>query len=80
MEREILMDWLIEALEENEGSATIVEVCETIWQNHERDLRARGDLFYTWQYDVRWAAQQLRDRGQMHYEKRGQRNIWILTN
>ena len=45
------------------GEATVVEVAKTIWAKHERDLRASSDLFYTWQYDMRWAAQSLRDRG-----------------
>ena len=34
----------------------------TVWRDHEPDLRASGDLFFTWQYDIRWAAQRLRDQ------------------
>jgi hypothetical protein len=47
------------------GEATVVEVAKAIWTKHERDLKASGDLFFTWQYDMRWAAQSLRDDGKL---------------
>lgn len=62
-EKALLQTWIVDALDALGGSAKIVRVAEHIWGNHEADLRARGDLFYTWQYDMRWAAQQLRDNG-----------------
>ncbi len=43
--------------------ATVVQVCKYIWQHYEQQLRDSGDFFYTWQYDVRWAADTLRKRG-----------------
>lgn len=42
-----LRDWLVDALEENGGQASIVEVCKYIWENHQDELRASGDLFFT---------------------------------
>jgi hypothetical protein len=60
-----LMPWVLEALRELGGSGTVVQVCRVVWQRHEPDLRNSGDLFYTWQYDIRWAAQKLRDSGQL---------------
>jgi hypothetical protein len=57
-----LIVWVEEALLEL-GEATVVEVAKHIWENHEQDLRSSGDLFYTWQYAMRWAAQELRDQG-----------------
>jgi len=42
-----LRDWLVDALEENGGQASIVEVCKCIWENHQDELRASGDLFFT---------------------------------
>lgn len=60
-ERGGLRVWVVEALRQLGGEGTIVQVCHRIWQVHESDLRESGDLFYTWQYDVRWAAQFLRD-------------------
>lgn len=60
-----LMPWVVEALTELGASGTVVQVCKVVWRRHELDLRNSGDLFYTWQYDIRWAAQKLRDAGQL---------------
>lgn len=61
--RDDLCDWVVEALRAKGKRARIVEVCKYIWQHHEKELRKSGDLFFTWQYDVRWAGQKLRDNG-----------------
>ena len=61
--RHDLQEWLVDALRAYGGSATIVQVCEHVWGHHEHDLREAGDLFYTWQYDIRWAATKLRKQG-----------------
>lgn len=58
-----LQEWIVEALRANGGSASLLVVTKHVWQVHEADLRASGDLFYTWQYDLRWAGQLLRDAG-----------------
>lgn len=58
-----LRTWVVDALTSLGGSGSVVEVCEVIWERHEDELREAGDLFYTWQYDVRWAAQVLRNEG-----------------
>lgn len=61
-DKEDLKLWVIQALKEMQGGAgSVVDICRYIWENHEADLRSSGDLFYTWQYDVRWAGQKLRD-------------------
>jgi len=60
-----LEDWVIQALHALDGEAHLVRVAEHIWTNHEADLRASGDLFYTWQYDMRWAAQNLQKAGKL---------------
>jgi len=59
-----LQRWVEEALTSLGGSGTVVEVAREIWLRHEPDLRSSGDLFYTWQYDMRWAAQALRIRAE----------------
>ena len=46
-------------------------------EKHESELRASGELFYTWQYDMRWAAQRLRDTHKLTYADRG-RKVWQL--
>jgi len=60
-----LQDWVQAALKKRGGSAPIVDVAKELWREHEADLRKSGDLFYTWQYDMRWAANRLRGRGLM---------------
>ena len=58
-----LMDWVVQALDQLGGSAEVIEVSKQVWHNHENDLGLSGDLFFTWQYDLRWAAKKLRDSG-----------------
>lgn len=77
--KEDLKDWVVEALKEHGGEASLLEVARTIWDRHEDDLRASGDLFYTWQYDMRWAATKLREEGLLQQTKHGSREPWRLT-
>jgi hypothetical protein len=58
-----LVDRVYDAVRRAGGSATLVGVAQDAWEHHEADLGESGDLFYTWQYDMRWAAQALRDTG-----------------
>jgi hypothetical protein len=76
--RSDLKDWVVEALKANGGSATIPEVAKHIWENHEAELRASGELFYTWQYEARWAANQLRKEHKLQPKPRGDRGQWRL--
>lgn len=75
-----LQQWVEEALTSLGGSGTVVEVAREIWQRHEDDLRHSGDLFYTWQYDMRWAAQVLRDTGRARAASATRRGRWELTS
>jgi len=63
--REKLKIWILDALNEAGQPLSVVEVAKHIWDHHEHDLRASGDLFYTWQYSMRWAAQVLRQEGKL---------------
>lgn len=74
-----LMGWVLEALEARGGNGTVVDVSREIWQRHEADLRASGDLFFTWQYDVRWAAQKLRDAGVLKQSSETAGRAWELA-
>jgi len=74
-----LQTWVEEALRALGGSGTVVEVAREIWLRHERDLRESGDLFFTWQYDMRWAAQALRDTGRAKRASGGRRGLWELA-
>ena len=63
--RDTLMAWVVEALRARGGASNVVGVAQFIWDHHEAELRKSGDLFYTWQYDIRWAAKKLRDLGKL---------------
>ena len=77
--RDDLQDWVIAAVSANGGSASIVQAAEYIWKHHESDLRASGDLFYTWQYDMRWACTRLRERKLIQPAEVSKRGEWRLA-
>lgn len=74
----ILTEWVKEALEQNDGRGSVIEISKIIWKNHEEDLRKSGDLFYTWQYDYRWAATYLRQKGFIKPAYDSPRGVWEL--
>ena len=75
--REDLKVWIVEALEAHGGSGTIHDVAKHIWINRERELRLNERLFYSWQYDIRWAAKVLRDQDVILPPN--QKGIWELN-
>jgi hypothetical protein len=76
--RQDLMNWIADALRDAGGGAKIAEVAKRIWSQHEKELRTSGDLFYTWQYDMRWAAKKLRDQGILVADGLSPRGTWEL--
>ncbi len=78
--RRDLMDWVVDALRDNGGQASIVEIARHMWNHREDDLRGSGDLFFTWQYDMRWAADHLRREGRLRPKPKGDRGPWHLVN
>ena len=76
--RDVLMRWVLEALKAQGGSASVLQVCKWVWSHHEDDLRNAGDLFYSWQYDLRWAATKLRKQGRLAATSREDRGMWRL--
>ena len=76
--RDDLQDWVIQALESFGGSGTIVQVAKHIWENHNSELQSSGDLFYTWQYDMRWAATKLRNSKKILPAEVSQKGQWRL--
>jgi hypothetical protein len=63
--REDLKGWVYHAVKDNARQTSVVNVARHIWEHHEQELRNSGDLFYTWQYEMRWAAQQLRNESRL---------------
>lgn len=76
--RSDLVEWVEDALRRTGGEAGVVEVARAIWDKHEEELRKSGDLFYTWQYDMRWAAQKLRNDGKLAPTDQTKKGRWAL--
>ena len=77
--RQKLPDLLYASLVALGGEATIIEVCRHFWEHYEEVLRNSGDLFYTWQYDIRWAATELRKNGTMLSAEDSPKGLWKLS-
>src|SRR3546814_19087536 len=78
IKREELQAWVIAALKDSGGSATIVQVAQHIWSHHENALRESGDLFFTWQYYMRWACTRLRERTIVRAAAVANSGKWVL--
>jgi hypothetical protein len=76
--KEDLQVWVLDALKQHSGKGTIVQVSRHVWEHHQNDLRESGNLFYTWQYDLRWAANRLRRRKAMRAAEESPSGIWEL--
>ena len=72
-----LKNWVLEALVASGGSARVPDIARHIWDNHEAELRASGDLFYTWQYAMRWSGQVLQREKKL--TKNGEGRTWQLV-
>jgi hypothetical protein len=73
-----LDEWVVEALSELEGSASLVDICRVIWRDHRAELEMSGDLLYTWQYDARWSAHRLRMTARLKPAHESPRGVWEL--
>ncbi|MGA3768638.1 MULTISPECIES: hypothetical protein [Ralstonia solanacearum species complex] len=58
-----MKNWVVEALRASGGKGSPKDVAKFIWDNYQAELRRSDSLLYTWQYDIRWAAQSLRNAG-----------------
>ena len=56
MDRYDLPEVLYSSLDALDGQSDIIGVCKNVWEHYSTNLENSGDLFYTWQYDIRWAA------------------------
>ena len=73
-----LQNWVVAALKSRGGAASIVEVARHIWANHEAELKVSGDLFFTWQYDMRCACTKLREKKIVQAAEVSERGEWRL--
>ena len=79
MIRQDLPDRLENTIRSIGGKGTIVEICKAFWNKYEKELRISGDLFYTWQYDIRWAATELRKSKKMKSAELSEKGVWELV-
>ena len=78
MTRTDLQDCVVNALKELGGKGSIIEIAKIIDNTHRKELKSSGDLYYTWHYDMRWAATQLRRQNIMKPAVRPYNGIWEL--
>ena len=78
-DKDDLKGWVVDAIRAHGGNARLIEVAKHIWQNHNEELKRSGDLFYTWQYDMRWAATVLRKSGVMKSAEMSRAGRWELN-
>ena len=77
--REIMKDWVIEALRTLGGQGDIVDICRIVWEQHEEDIRKSGELLYKWQYEIRWVGTLLRKEGRLLQASQSPKGIWELS-
>jgi hypothetical protein len=80
VDRDDLKPWIVEALKELGGSATLLNVVKKVCEKHQKELRNSGDLFFTWQYDIRWTATSLARKKKMKAVKNSPSGVWELPN
>jgi hypothetical protein len=78
-ESEMLKEWIVEALKSYGGAATMIDISKWIWEEYEQEMRGNGDMFYRWQYAMRWAGTSLRKDGVLQPVDHSDRGIWILS-
>tara|TARA_Y100000589_G_C26777714_1_gene476447 strand:- start:249 stop:506 length:258 start_codon:yes stop_codon:yes gene_type:complete len=78
-ETDILRPWVVEALTYYGGAATLIDISKHVWENHSEDLEKSGDLFYRWQYVLRWAGTTLRHEGTILPAEDSERGVWVLN-
>jgi len=79
MDKEELVKLLEDALIANGGSGNIVQLCRWVWEHQIQHLSKNDNLFYTWQYDIRWAATKLRRMGIIKDVQQSAMGVWELT-
>ncbi len=65
MTRSDLPNILYSILKQLGGSATMMDVFKKFWVDNKHKLHETDDIFYSWNFDIRWAATQLRKQGKM---------------
>lgn len=77
--REDLPKLVRKSLKKLGGEARVVDVAEYIWAKHQKKLLKSGDLYFTWQHDMRLAATKLRRAGKMVPAAESPAGVWQLA-
>ncbi len=78
--RDTIKTWTEHALKNLGGTSHYKSVAKELWKLY--GIKLKGDeRFYTWQYDMRWAAQELRDEGKLNNSHTADipKGYWSLT-
>ncbi len=72
MERKDLPDLLYKTISSLGKKAPMTIVFREFWKLYACNLDSSENMFYTWNYDLRWAATELRKKGKMkpHLQKK----------
>lgn len=75
-------DWIVDALQALGGEAHMHLVARKLWEQSGKKLTTADAMFYTWQYDMRWAAQKLRDQGRLLNSGNSDlpKGVWALVD
>lgn len=76
--KNILKIILLDTLLDLGGTATILEISKHIVANYSKNLERHNTLVYTWQYDLRWAANYLRKEGLLKSAKESKKDKWEI--
>lgn len=79
MQKSDIPDLLYQTLQGMGGSGRLIDVCKVFWAEHNEELEESGDLFYSWQYDIRWAATALRKSGLMKAADQSPVGLWEIA-
>lgn len=73
-----LPDIVIEALKHYNKKSHHIDIAKYIHNNYEHILKMSGDIYYEWQYLIRWAATHLRKSGIMKNAQYSDKGFWEL--
>ena len=76
---ELLKRLVLDAILDLGGRASILEVSKWIWENRQKEISQTEKLFFTWQYGMRWAAQDLRKEGNLKKIINKNSGVWEIS-
>ena len=74
-----LIEWSVEALNHFGGRAHHLDIAKWIWSKKRDELFEMGDLFYSWQYELRWAGTEMRGKKIILSANDSPKGTWILS-